>query len=219
MPLPPLYIIDFEGSVKTGIIEAGIVGFQDNTLLEHFTALYKPKQYIPLEEKSIHGLQTADCDNSLPFEADLPRYQAYRRQGLFVAHQAPYEDQLLKSDCPHPGWVDKHYEPGLTHTWGPWIDTLKLYRYFYPTLKTHNLMNLIELFNLETPLNTLTQQYCPKNRQQPHCALFDAFACMLLLSHLLQAHPTLKTHIFELVYLSQNIRKGALIDRNCTLNL
>ena len=55
MPLPPLYIIDFEGSTQTGVIESGVVGWHGPESIDCFTSLYQPKGAIMAQETAVHG--------------------------------------------------------------------------------------------------------------------------------------------------------------------
>ena len=68
--------------------------------------------------------------------------------------------------------------------WGPWLDTLYIYRRVYPQLESHKLEDLVELFGLGTELNARSKLYCPDGRRRYHSALYDALASALLLSRL-----------------------------------
>ncbi|MEC9227745.1 MAG: 3'-5' exonuclease, partial [Verrucomicrobiota bacterium] len=76
-------------------------------------------------------------------------------------------------------------------SWGPWLDTLHIYRQLYPQLESYKLQDLIDLFDLKPELEDKAKVYCPVNRIGFHCALYDALACALLLLHLF-SHPELK---------------------------
>ena len=65
------------------------------------------------------------------------------------------------------------------HWLGPWIDTLTLTRRAYPGLASSALDDVVATFGLETRVRTL----CPG--RDAHDALYDAFACAVLLEHFL----------------------------------
>jgi DNA polymerase-3 subunit epsilon len=65
------------------------------------------------------------------------------------------------------------------HTFGPWIDTLKLARIAYPSLPSHTLESLVEFLQLSPKI----QKICPG--LLPHNALYDAVACGLVFCHLI----------------------------------
>jgi DNA polymerase III epsilon subunit-like protein len=65
------------------------------------------------------------------------------------------------------------------HRLGPWIDTLALTRHTYPRLASHALEDVTAALGLDTRIRTL----CPG--RAAHDALYDAFACAVLLEHFL----------------------------------
>jgi DNA polymerase III epsilon subunit-like protein len=65
------------------------------------------------------------------------------------------------------------------HRLGPWIDTLRLVRKFCPQLASASLTDVVAELGLVPRLQT----FCPN--REPHDALYDAFACALLLEHFL----------------------------------
>ena len=69
-------------------------------------------------------------------------------------------------------------------SWGPWLDTLYLYRRIYPQLESHKLGDLIVLFDLQTSLDEHAALYCPAKRRHYHCALYDTLASALLMRRL-----------------------------------
>ena len=87
-------------------------------------------------------------------------------------------------------------------SWGPWLDTLSIYRRLYPDLDNYQLNTLISLFKLEESLNQLAQEYCPKERIRYHCALYDALACALLLQRLFSLEELKGLSLFQLFTLS-----------------
>lgn len=83
-----------------------------------------------------------------------------------VAHNIGTEKTILRKAAP-------------LNRLGPWIDTLKLARYIYPTLKSYALEDLIDQLGLKAKVDSI----CPD--LSPHDALYDAVACAQLLIHFL----------------------------------
>lgn len=83
-----------------------------------------------------------------------------------VAHNVGTERGVLRRACP-------------LHKLGPWIDTLRLVRRFYPRFASAALDDVVVELGLLKPLQTT----CPG--RAPHDALYDATACALLLQHFL----------------------------------
>lgn len=181
----PIHIIDFEGTPTSGIIEYGIVTVQYSEIIATHTELCHPTGEIHFSESQQHGLYSSDLNSTKPFSKHYPLFSSIRKSGPLCAHNAAYEDKLITNIWPYssqsPDFVDTTQNSIL---WGPWIDTCQLYRALYPSLPNHKLMHLIHRFGLEKELQSLGKEYCPKNRQKHHCALYDAIASALLLLHI-----------------------------------
>lgn len=95
--------------------------------------------------------------------------------------------QMLANTTPvaHNTATERHILARIAplHNFGPWVDTLKLARFAFPTLPSHKLEDLITALQLQERLATL----CP--HRTAHDALYDAFAAALVLEHLL-SQPT-----------------------------
>lgn len=83
-----------------------------------------------------------------------------------AAHNAAVEKKFLRQMAP-------------MHRFGPWVDTLALARQAWPTAPCHKLEDLIAGLDLTDRLREL----CPG--RDAHDALYDAFACAVLLEHIL----------------------------------
>lgn len=86
--------------------------------------------------------------------------------GPLAAHNAATEKKFLRRMAP-------------MHRFGPWVDTLELARQAWPEAPSHKLEDLISGLKLETRVREL----CPHG--DTHDALYDAFACAVLLEHLI----------------------------------
>ncbi len=83
-----------------------------------------------------------------------------------AAHNAAVEKKFLRKMAP-------------MHRFGPWVDTLALARQAWPNAPGHKLEDLIAGLDLTGRLREL----CPN--RDAHDALYDAFACAVLLEHIL----------------------------------
>lgn len=91
-----------------------------------------------------------------------------------VAHNAATERTILVKRAP------------LT-PFGPWIDTLKLVRTFWPLMKSYALGDLVRTFDLQSRVDAL----CPGRTW--HDALYDACAGAVLCCHVMKLLKV-KTH-------------------------
>lgn len=118
---------------------------------------YAPGRHAELR----HALAAA------PPPAELwPTWRPWLENRPLVAHNVGTERKFLQHIAP-------------LHTFGPWIDTLALARRIRPDLATHALADVCNALNLTPRLQIL----CPG--RDWHDALFDAFACALILEHCL----------------------------------
>lgn len=83
-----------------------------------------------------------------------------------AAHNAPTERKILRQSFP-------------LHSFGPWLDTLRLARAAYPSLESHALGDVLDALGLSARVNAA----CPT--LAPHDALYDAVGCACLLQHIL----------------------------------
>lgn len=200
-----IHIIDFEGSSNTGVLEWGIVSIQGDQILEAKTRLCGTESSIDVMESQQHGITTdlvVKCPN---FERDFDLFAGLRKSGPLCAHNASVEDRFLKNTWSYtrqsPDFSNPDGNRSLT-SWGPWLDTLSIYRRLYPDLESYQLNALIRVFGLEDKLNYLANLYCPKERIRYHCALYDALASALLLQRLDALEELNDLSLFQLFTLS-----------------
>lgn len=98
-----------------------------------------------------------------------PAWAPWLTSRPLVAHNAATEKKILRRLAP-------------LHTFGPWIDTLRLARHLLPAAADYTLSAVCTALNLLPRLEAL----CPSRTW--HDALYDAFASALLLETAL-AHP------------------------------
>jgi DNA polymerase-3 subunit epsilon len=190
MQLPPLYILDFEGSRRTGVLEYGVVRLDAGRISAAHTRMCRPLAAPDAREVAVHGLAEAALAGLPPFADDYQRFVAWRRAGVFAAHNRAVEQNLLRDAWPLPPWVPDWSRPGASCAdWGPWLDTLPICRASRPDLADYGLGALVVAFGLQAALSDLADRYCPPARRRPHCALYDALAAALLLQRLFAAEP------------------------------
>ncbi|MDR1497565.1 MAG: 3'-5' exonuclease [Puniceicoccales bacterium] len=182
----PIHIMDFEGSVRTGIVEYGIVTLHCGEIVGAWTRLCAADAPIPQLDTQCHGLRDGDLVGALPVREDWVLFSGLRRTGLFCAHHAPTEHRLLKAVWPYPGAMPDHARPdaAAVNDWGPWIDTCRLASALGKQVADYKLASLISWFCLNKKLEQSASVYCSSSRRRYHCALYDAIASALLLRHL-----------------------------------
>lgn len=182
-----VHVIDFEGSRQSGVVEYGIVTVSGRRITAAYTRLCAPVGTISDRDRAQHGISEVVACKEPPFHEEWALLSDLRTQGPFCAHHVAVESGLLQSVWPCPGQVPNFAEPGVwAADWGPWLDTLQLYRRIYPGLESYKLGDLVAAFQLQDTLEAEARRLCPPKRQHYHCALYDALASALLWIRLLE---------------------------------
>jgi DNA polymerase III epsilon subunit-like protein len=187
----PVFFIDFEGSMASGILEYGVAALLGGRVTKTHTRLCGPTGRIRTEDTRIHGLRRGALARCEPFSADWELFAGLRERGPLAAHYAGAESSLLKAAWPYPRSSPDFTKPGnLAADWGPWIDSARIYSQLYPGLGSGRLESLVGACGLQEELDTLASAHCPQGRRRYHAALYDALAGALLLGSLAR-HPQL----------------------------
>ncbi|MFO7724501.1 MAG: hypothetical protein R6V45_03045 [Oceanipulchritudo sp.] len=188
----PVYMMDFEGSPSSGVVEYGVVELQGGRITDTRTDLCRPTGPIPDRDRAVHGIGIGTAAAKARFSERYGLFVSLRRAGIFAAHNRHAENRFLKDTWAVPPAVpDWRGDQTRAQEWGPWIDSLSLYRRLYQGLETYGLGELVHAFGLQETLLDLARKHCPRERCRPHCALFDALASSLLLLRL-EEEPELR---------------------------
>ena len=167
-------VIDFEttGSVAGYPVEpwqVGIVRIRDGRVCaeERFESLLHVGDRPFNPRAPGRHAQIRDQLAAAPLPGELwPDLTSWVTDAALVAHNAGTERGVLSRMAP-------------LHHFGPWVDTLTLTRRAYPGLASGALEDVVAALGLETR----TRALCPG--RDAHDALYDAFACAVLLEHFL----------------------------------
>lgn len=196
-----IHVIDFEGSVRTGIVEYGIATLFGGEIVDAATRLCSVRAPIPAEESGVHGIFDEDVRGRAPIDADWELFRDLRRSGLFGSHHAPAEIGMLGSVWPRPGNVPdfsfRDFPP--VNDWGPWVDTCRIAQSWFPREPHYKLGMLIERFGLRERTELAARRFCPQNRSRWHCALYDAIAAAILLVNMCEHPSRCRSEIHDLV--------------------
>lgn len=181
----PIYFLDFEGSVSSGILEYGVVTLHRGEITGLRTRLCRPRGTVTAQDTAVHGLSAAGLAGEAPFADEWEYFAGLRESGPLAAHYAGAENSLLKSVWPYPrSSPDFARGEGSVAEWGPWIDSARLCAGFRPTLGTGRLEEIVAALGLQVGLDALAARWCPPARRRFHAAPYDALAGALLLRDL-----------------------------------
>jgi DNA polymerase-3 subunit epsilon len=186
----PVHVIDFEGSVRTGIVEYGVVTLAGGVIAAVHTRVCGPTGAIPAHETRVHGLGTAEAAGAAPFAAEWTRFAELRETGVLAAHFSATENALLRAVWAVPRLSPDFLAPGRTVAeWGPWIDTGRLAIERRLGGEGAGLEEVVRALGLATALAEAAEQWCPSARRRFHCAPYDALASALVLLALARDDP------------------------------
>lgn len=199
----PIFFIDFEGSLLSGVLEYGVATVQDGRVTSTLTRPCAPTGRIRPDDIRVHGLREDSLAGCLPFSADWEVFAGRRELGPFAAHYAGAENSLLRSIWPYPRNSPDFARPGnRAAEWGPWIDSARIYAQLYPSLDSGSLEAMIAACGLQDELDLLAGARCPPGRRQYHAALYDALAGALLLGSLARQPKLAALTLTQLLALS-----------------
>ncbi|GEK29360.1 3'-5' exonuclease [Furfurilactobacillus siliginis] len=132
---------------------------RNNAVVDEFYTLIKPDVEFSWRNTQIHGIHASDVADAPTFSEVWPHIQQfYTNDQLVVAHNAPFDNGVLKSSLDHFGFAPAHY---LT------LDTVKTSRRFFPDFPNHKLNTVSERLHV--------------NLEHHHNALDDSLACANIL--------------------------------------
>ena len=199
----PIFFVDFEGSVASGVLEYGVVTLWRGEIVDTRTRLCAATGRVRAEDVAVHGLAAGVLAGAEPFAEDWEYFAGLREQGPLAAHYAGVENALLKSVWPYPRNSPDFARPGeRVIDWGPWIDTARIYAQLFPQSASGQLERLVVEAGLETELAEAGKRFCPSERCRYHAALYDALAGALLLRALAREPQVAALTTMQLLALS-----------------
>lgn len=162
--------IDFEaaGAVKGQAdvpIQIGIATGRLGEAPELFDSFLSIDRPVSWGAKRVHGISDAQLVGCPTLLEIFPTLKVHLGDRPLVAHAHGTEKRFLGA------------LPG--HSFGPWLDTLKLTRKIYPKAESHRLGRICDDLMVSPKLQELVPE------RGWHDALFDAAASLLLLFHLI----------------------------------
>lgn len=123
------------------LVELGAVKVRDGKKLGEKTWLINPKRYIPWYVQKVHNITPEMIKDSPTFAEVYPEFLEFIDGSVLIAHNAPFDVRFIsaeaeRADMPAPK--------------NACLDSLALFRNWYPDLKSHTVSDLINLFDIST---------------------------------------------------------------------
>lgn len=117
------------------IVEVAAVKYRNGEIVEEKSWLVNPQRSIPYFVQRVHGITPAMVKDSPVFREIYGEFLDFIGDSVLIAHNAPFDVSFIKneaircSNAPPPNKV---------------VDSLALFRKWYPELKSHSLASLAE---------------------------------------------------------------------------
>jgi DNA polymerase-3 subunit alpha (Gram-positive type) len=125
---------------KERIIEIAATKFLGGKVLEEKAWLINPGRPIPPEAMAIHHITDADVRDKPDFKTVYPEFEQFIRGAVVMAHNAKFDVGFIREEC-----VRNNLQPPSNLA----LDTLPMFRTWFPHLKRHDLDTLNTAFQIK----------------------------------------------------------------------
>ena len=126
---------------KDRLVELGAVKVRNGKCLGEKTWLINPQRYIPSYVQAVHNITPDMVKNSPTFAQVYPEFLEFIDGSVLIAHNAPFDVRFISAEAERAG---------MPAPKNACLDSLALFRTWYPELKSHKVSDLIDLFDIST---------------------------------------------------------------------
>ncbi len=126
---------------KDRLVEVGAVKVRNGQKLGEKTWLINPQRYIPWYVQQVHNITPEMIKNCPTFEKIYPEFLEFIDGSVLIAHNAPFDIRFISAEAERAG---------MPAPKNAVLDSLALFRNWYPDLKSHRVSDLIDLYDLST---------------------------------------------------------------------
>ncbi len=117
------------------MVELGAIKFRNGKVLDSKTWLINPRRSIPFYVQKVHGITPEMVKEAPTFKQVYPEFEDFIKGCVLLAHNAPFDLGFMRAEILRSGHT---LPPNLT------IDSLRLFRHWYPEQKSYKLGDLAE---------------------------------------------------------------------------
>jgi DNA polymerase III epsilon subunit family exonuclease len=118
---------------KDRIVEIGAVKIRNGQIIEERDWLIHPQRSIPKRVTNVHGITDAMVKDKPHFADVYAEFQTFVGDAILIAHNARFDIGMVRAEVERSG---------LTQPSNVVIDSLKLFRTWYPEATSHKLGQL-----------------------------------------------------------------------------
>ena len=126
---------------KDRLVEIGAVKVRNGKKLGEKTWLINPQRYIPWYVQQVHNITLEMLKDCPTFDQVYPEFLEFIDGSVLIAHNAPFDIRFISAEA------ERANMPAPKNAV---LDSLALFRNWYPDLKSHKVSDLIDLFDLST---------------------------------------------------------------------
>ncbi len=122
------------------IVEIGAVKIRNGKVIDEGTWLINPQRSIPARASSVHGITEDMVEGQPTFEDVYPEFKAFIKDAVLVAHNARFDISMMRAEL---------QGAGIELPTNQVIDSLRLFRNWFPETKSHQLSALAAHLNIK----------------------------------------------------------------------
>ncbi|HMP73079.1 MAG TPA: 3'-5' exonuclease [Kiritimatiellia bacterium] len=122
------------------IVEIGAVRYEHGKVTASQSWLVNPERRIPYSAVLVHGIRTRDVRDQPTFAEIYPEIRAFFRDNILVAHNARFDLAFLREEILRAGYDLPE---------NPVLDSLRLFRSWYPDQPSHSIEPLMASLGIE----------------------------------------------------------------------
>ena len=126
---------------KDRILEIGAVKVRNGKKLGEKTWLINPERYIPWYVQNVHHITSEMLKDKPTFAQVYPEFLEFIDGSVLIAHNAPFDIRFMSAEAARAE---------MPAPKNAVLDSLALFRTWYPDLKNHRVADLIDLYDLST---------------------------------------------------------------------
>ncbi len=126
---------------KDRLVEIGAVKVRNGKKLGEKTWLLNPQRYIPWYVQNVHHITPEMVKDMPTFAQVYPEFLEFIDGSVLIAHNAPFDIRFISAEAARAG---------MPAPKNAVLDSLALFRNWYPDLKSHTVSDLVNLFDIST---------------------------------------------------------------------
>ncbi len=126
---------------KDRLVEIGAVKVRNGKKLGEKTWLINPQRYIPWYVQNVHHITPEMIKECPTFDEIYPEFLEFIDGAVLIAHNAPFDIRFIAAEAERAG---------MPAPKNAVLDSLALFRNWYPELKSHRVADLIDLYDIST---------------------------------------------------------------------